>query len=76
MCHQCQRNDKGRVVRCKKCRTKRFCVHCIENWYAYICSILFISDCCVDYGIMDYIVFLFCFFYWCWVMFTLHNLLC
>ncbi|PRQ24142.1 hypothetical protein RchiOBHm_Chr6g0269141 [Rosa chinensis] len=22
MCHQCQRNDKGRVVRCKKCRTK------------------------------------------------------
>lgn len=52
MCHQCQRNDKGRVVRCKKCRTKRFCVHCIENWYAYICCILYISDYCVDYGLM------------------------
>lgn len=72
MCHQCQRSDKGRVVRCKNCRTKRFCVHCIENWYAYICSILFISDYCVDYGIMDYIFFI----SWCWVMFTLHNLLC
>ncbi|XP_058075998.1 uncharacterized protein LOC131224705 [Magnolia sinica] len=33
MCHQCQRNDKGRVVRCIKCRTKRFCVPCIERWY-------------------------------------------
>ncbi|WVY97363.1 hypothetical protein V8G54_029514 [Vigna mungo] len=33
MCHQCQRNDKGRVVRCAKCKTKRFCIPCIENWY-------------------------------------------
>ncbi|XP_062107930.1 lysine-specific demethylase JMJ26-like isoform X2 [Humulus lupulus] len=33
MCHQCQRNDKGRVVRCTKCKRKRFCVPCIENWY-------------------------------------------
>ncbi|GMN52532.1 hypothetical protein TIFTF001_021675 [Ficus carica] len=33
MCHQCQRNDKGRVVRCKKCKRKRFCVPCIQNWY-------------------------------------------
>ncbi|XP_074273957.1 lysine-specific demethylase JMJ26-like [Silene latifolia] len=33
MCHQCQRNDKGRVVRCTKCKTKRYCVHCIGNWY-------------------------------------------
>ncbi|KAH9608508.1 hypothetical protein KSS87_016491 [Heliosperma pusillum] len=33
MCHQCQRNDKGRVVRCTKCKTKRFCVPCIGNWY-------------------------------------------
>ncbi|XP_062029568.1 lysine-specific demethylase JMJ25-like [Rosa rugosa] len=35
MCHQCQRNDKGRVVRCKKCRTKRYCVPCIDNWYPH-----------------------------------------
>ncbi|XP_077213058.1 lysine-specific demethylase JMJ27-like [Tasmannia lanceolata] len=33
MCHQCQRNDKGRVVRCKKCPSKRYCVPCIESWY-------------------------------------------
>lgn len=33
MCHQCQRNDKGRVVRCNKCNTKRFCIPCITNWY-------------------------------------------
>ncbi|KAE9452472.1 hypothetical protein C3L33_15629, partial [Rhododendron williamsianum] len=33
MCHQCQRNDKGRVVRCLKCKTKRFCIPCLENWY-------------------------------------------
>ncbi|XP_025795610.1 lysine-specific demethylase JMJ25-like isoform X1 [Panicum hallii] len=33
MCHQCQRNDKGRVVRCNSCMNKRFCVPCIERWY-------------------------------------------
>ncbi|CAK8574223.1 unnamed protein product [Lathyrus sativus] len=33
MCHQCQRNDKGRVVRCTKCKRKRFCILCITNWY-------------------------------------------
>ena len=32
MCHQCQRNDKGRVVWCSKC-TKRYCLFCIEKWY-------------------------------------------
>ncbi|KMZ58794.1 Lysine-specific demethylase 3B [Zostera marina] len=32
MCHQCQRNDKGRVVRCLQCKTKRYCVPCIK-WY-------------------------------------------
>ncbi|KAG4394810.1 hypothetical protein GLYMA_20G104900v4 [Glycine max] len=36
MCHQCQRNDKGRVVRCTRCKRKRFCVHCIENWYPHL----------------------------------------
>uniref|UniRef100_A0A0A9DA00 JmjC domain-containing protein n=1 Tax=Arundo donax TaxID=35708 RepID=A0A0A9DA00_ARUDO len=33
MCHQCQRNDKGRVVWCKSCVNKRFCVPCMERWY-------------------------------------------
>ncbi|XP_047315217.1 lysine-specific demethylase JMJ25-like isoform X2 [Impatiens glandulifera] len=33
MCHQCQRNDKGRVVRCTRCKRKRYCVFCIKNWY-------------------------------------------
>ncbi|KAK0600662.1 hypothetical protein LWI29_017233 [Acer saccharum] len=34
MCHQCQRNDKGRVVKCRKCEeNKRFCIPCISAWY-------------------------------------------
>ncbi|XP_020247102.1 lysine-specific demethylase JMJ25-like isoform X2 [Asparagus officinalis] len=33
MCHQCQRNDKGRVVSCSKCKRKRFCIPCITRWY-------------------------------------------
>ncbi|XP_031382785.1 lysine-specific demethylase JMJ25-like isoform X2 [Punica granatum] len=33
MCHQCQRNDKGRVVRCTKCKSKRYCIPCITTWY-------------------------------------------
>ncbi|XP_024028850.1 lysine-specific demethylase JMJ25 [Morus notabilis] len=35
MCHQCQKNDKGRVVRCKSCNRKRFCVPCITKWYPH-----------------------------------------
>ncbi|KAF5193795.1 Lysine-specific demethylase jmj25, partial [Thalictrum thalictroides] len=33
MCHQCQRNDKGRVVRCKNCKIKRYCFPCLQKWY-------------------------------------------
>ncbi|KAL9356700.1 hypothetical protein Peur_049953 [Populus x canadensis] len=33
MCHQCQRNDKGRVVRCLKCKRKRYCIPCLTKWY-------------------------------------------
>ncbi|KAF8398699.1 hypothetical protein HHK36_014556 [Tetracentron sinense] len=33
MCHQCQRNDKGRIVRCGKCKRKRYCAPCIQRWY-------------------------------------------
>ncbi|XP_038688645.1 lysine-specific demethylase JMJ25-like [Tripterygium wilfordii] len=36
MCHQCQRNDKGRVVRCGKCTTKRYCIPCLTNWYPHM----------------------------------------
>ncbi|KAG6499453.1 hypothetical protein ZIOFF_039241 [Zingiber officinale] len=31
MCHQCQRNDKGRVVWCTSCDKKRFCIPCISH---------------------------------------------
>ncbi|PKA62760.1 lysine-specific demethylase 3 [Apostasia shenzhenica] len=33
MCHQCQRNDKGDVVRCTSCRKKRYCYPCMRRWY-------------------------------------------
>ncbi|PKA67037.1 Ribonuclease E/G-like protein, chloroplastic [Apostasia shenzhenica] len=33
MCHQCQRNDKGDVVRCATCTKKRFCYPCMTRWY-------------------------------------------
>ncbi|XP_055961698.1 lysine-specific demethylase JMJ25-like isoform X10 [Mercurialis annua] len=33
MCHQCQRNDKGRVVRCLCCKIRRYCIPCLTNWY-------------------------------------------
>ncbi|KAL8539765.1 hypothetical protein ACS0TY_001393 [Phlomoides rotata] len=33
MCHQCQRNDKGSVVRCHQCKTKRYCEPCMKTWY-------------------------------------------
>ncbi|KEH42474.1 putative transcription factor C2H2 family [Medicago truncatula] len=32
-CHQCKRNDKGRVVKCTKCDRKKFCILCINRWY-------------------------------------------
>nr|POF26775.1 lysine-specific demethylase jmj25 [Quercus suber] len=36
MCHQCQRNDKGRVIQCKNCKRKRYCKPCLDNWYPNI----------------------------------------
>ncbi|KAI3773352.1 hypothetical protein L1987_47878 [Smallanthus sonchifolius] len=45
MCHQCQRNDKGRVVRCQKCNTKRYCVPCMERWYPNMTEDMF-AECC------------------------------
>ena len=37
MCHQCQRNDKCRVVYCSNCERKRYCTPCINTWY--VCSL-------------------------------------
>ncbi|XP_010486329.1 PREDICTED: lysine-specific demethylase JMJ25-like isoform X2 [Camelina sativa] len=36
MCHQCQRNDRGYVVRCRNCKSKRFCLPCLKTWYPNI----------------------------------------
>ncbi|KAG4395898.1 hypothetical protein GLYMA_19G064000v4 [Glycine max] len=35
-CHQCKRNDKGRVVRCKCCNKRRFCLLCLQAWYPHL----------------------------------------
>ncbi|KAL7128622.1 hypothetical protein ABFS83_13G007200 [Erythranthe nasuta] len=35
-CHQCKKNYKGRVVRCTKCGSKRYCVLCMTKWYPQI----------------------------------------
>ncbi|CAL4934651.1 unnamed protein product [Urochloa decumbens] len=45
MCHQCQRNDKGRVVRCHTCWNKRFCVPCIKRWYPGLSEDEFAAKC-------------------------------
>ncbi|XP_056693700.1 lysine-specific demethylase JMJ29 isoform X2 [Spinacia oleracea] len=45
MCHQCQRNDKGRVVRCTKCKTKRYCVPCIGSWYPRMTEVQIAQAC-------------------------------
>ncbi|KAL0915816.1 hypothetical protein M5K25_013275 [Dendrobium thyrsiflorum] len=36
MCHQCQRNDKGKVVWCQACRRKRYCYPCMKRWYPHL----------------------------------------
>ncbi|PWA96321.1 zinc finger, RING-type, JmjC domain, Zinc-finger domain of monoamine-oxidase A repressor R1 [Artemisia annua] len=45
MCHQCQRNDKGDVVRCQKCITKRYCIPCIQKWYPNMTEEMFKESC-------------------------------
>ncbi|TKY69312.1 Lysine-specific demethylase JMJ25 [Spatholobus suberectus] len=35
-CHQCKRNDKGRVVNCTSCNRKRFCLFCLQAWYPHL----------------------------------------
>ncbi|XP_020579159.1 lysine-specific demethylase JMJ25-like isoform X2 [Phalaenopsis equestris] len=36
MCHQCQRNDKGGIVRCQACKKKRYCYPCRKRWYPHL----------------------------------------
>ncbi|CAN6271130.1 unnamed protein product [Urochloa humidicola] len=49
MCHQCQRNDSGRVVRCQGCAKQkkkfRYCVKCIKRWYPHLSEDDFASNC-------------------------------
>ncbi|BBN04549.1 [histone H3]-dimethyl-L-lysine9 demethylase [Marchantia polymorpha subsp. ruderalis] len=45
MCHQCQRNDKGAVVRCTKCERKRYCTLCIAKWYPDLTEDDFETNC-------------------------------
>ncbi|XP_035838604.1 uncharacterized protein LOC110908467 isoform X3 [Helianthus annuus] len=45
MCHQCQRNDKGRVVRCQTCGVKRYCVPCMTTWYPTMTEEMFAERC-------------------------------
>ncbi|XP_073155083.1 lysine-specific demethylase JMJ27-like [Henckelia pumila] len=45
MCHQCQRNNKGKVVRCIRCRTKRYCIPCITRWYPQMSEENFAEAC-------------------------------
>ncbi|XP_042758581.1 lysine-specific demethylase JMJ26 [Lactuca sativa] len=50
MCHQCQRNDKGQVVRCQSCTIKRYCVPCMRRWYPNMTDEMFAERCpvCLD----------------------------
>ncbi|KAL8473319.1 hypothetical protein ACS0TY_030230 [Phlomoides rotata] len=44
-CHQCRRNDKGRVVLCTKCSSKRYCVPCMTKWYPQMGEEAFAEAC-------------------------------
>ncbi|XP_040377385.1 lysine-specific demethylase JMJ25-like isoform X2 [Oryza brachyantha] len=49
MCHQCQRNDSARVVRCQNGtennRRHRYCVKCIKRWYPHLTELDFENFC-------------------------------
>ncbi|XP_027180153.1 lysine-specific demethylase JMJ25-like isoform X1 [Coffea eugenioides] len=45
MCHQCQRNDRGKVIRCTMCKTKRYCLPCIHTWYPGVQKEAFAESC-------------------------------
>eukprot|EP00249_Psilotum_nudum_P017942 c26562_g1_i2 orf=1-2001(-) len=50
MCHQCQRNDKGKVINCQKCARKRYCLPCIARWYPGLSEDDFRAACPVCLG--------------------------
>ncbi|KAL5730594.1 hypothetical protein ACHQM5_003397 [Ranunculus cassubicifolius] len=50
MCHQCQRNDRGEVVRCTLCKSKRYCLLCIEKWYPRTSTMEIAESCPVCRG--------------------------
>ncbi|KAJ7548066.1 hypothetical protein O6H91_08G115900 [Diphasiastrum complanatum] len=45
MCHQCQRNDKGAIISCLKCKRKRYCLCCVKKWYPDIKRDAFAKAC-------------------------------
>ncbi|CAL5067670.1 unnamed protein product [Urochloa decumbens] len=47
MCHQCQRNDRGRVIHCRGCTNyrRRYCVECIKRWYPHLTEDDFATHC-------------------------------
>ncbi|KAL6848407.1 hypothetical protein ACP4OV_021701 [Aristida adscensionis] len=47
MCHQCQRNDNGRTVRCLGCQgyKRRYCVKCMKRWYPHLSEDDFANRC-------------------------------
>uniref|UniRef100_A0ACD6A3G1 Uncharacterized protein n=1 Tax=Avena sativa TaxID=4498 RepID=A0ACD6A3G1_AVESA len=47
MCHQCQRNDSGRTVRCLGCKKymRRYCMLCITRWYPHLTEDNFVNSC-------------------------------
>lgn len=50
MCHQCQRNDKGRVIRCTNCKSKRYCIPCATRWYPMMSEVEMSKACPVCRG--------------------------
>ncbi|KAM0886963.1 hypothetical protein ACQ4PT_029362 [Festuca glaucescens] len=47
MCHQCQRNDNGRTVRCLGCTKymRRYCTLCMTRWYPHLTEDDFVNSC-------------------------------
>jgi hypothetical protein len=46
-CRQCKKKDKGKVVRCTKCKRKRFCLHCLKNRYVQllcVCNLMVLNS--------------------------------
>nr|KAJ0225078.1 hypothetical protein LSAT_V11C100017530 [Lactuca sativa] len=44
-CHQCHRSERDRVVECKKCQSKKYCVTCMTKWYPNVSEEEFIKAC-------------------------------